>query len=79
LTTVRWIRPAWLTIAQAQIYSSLPPHVLRALVVNKWLRREGTKIYRDSIDQVLLEASINRQVIFWGAASETFTQKAETQ
>jgi hypothetical protein len=68
LSLIRWIRPAWLTLEQALIYSSLPAYILRSLVTNKRLRRAGTKIYRDSIDAVLLEACVTGRPIYWGSA-----------
>jgi hypothetical protein len=70
LTTIRWIRPAWLTIAQAETYCSLPPYILRGLLANKLLRRAETKLARDSIDSVLLEAALNGQPIFWEPNNE---------
>jgi hypothetical protein len=63
---IRWIRPAWLDWDQAVIYSGLPVHVLRALIAARRLRtrEKGTLIIRDSIDQVLLEATLT-EPIFW--------------
>jgi hypothetical protein len=54
---IRWVRPAWLTWGRAQIYSSLPPHVLDDLVSRRLLRTrntlKGRLIMRDSIDRLL--------------------------
>jgi hypothetical protein len=63
---IRWILPVWLTFTQAETYSSLPPYILRGLLAHKFLPRAGPKIYRHSIDAVLLEAALTKQPIFWG-------------
>src|SRR5690348_5438359 len=64
---IRWVRPAWLDWRQAETYGGLPPHVLRSLISRRLLRtkQSGKLIGRDSIDRVLLEASLGGP-IFWG-------------
>jgi hypothetical protein len=51
------ICPAWLTLEQAEVYSSLPVSMLRNLIADRRLRRrtgpKGQLIKRDSIDQLL--------------------------
>jgi hypothetical protein len=56
----------WLTFSQAEIYCSLPSYILRSLLDKRLFRRSGSKVNRDSIDSVLLEACITGQPISGG-------------
>ena len=67
---IRWVRPAWLTIVQAQVYTGLPRYVLEGLIKGRLLRTrrhtiKGRLIMRDSIDMILLESVLSGQPVIW--------------
>jgi len=71
-TRWHWVTPAWLSWEQAQTYTNLPEHILRALVYQRLFRVQGlysrirpTKINRDSIDELFRAAAARGAPIYW--------------
>jgi hypothetical protein len=69
----RWVLPTWLSWSEAELYTSLPRHILRELALSHQIRAQSlysrigrpTKLNRYSLDELLRDATQSQQPIYW--------------